>query len=357
MAQKGSADAFAELLAQPFCSTHLGAITALISAGGAGGTGAVVAERALALLCSGCAHSQLRQELAGSPRVAAAVIDVALGSTGGEELQAAALACLLNLAIEPGVRRILVGRSQQLEALLQLACGGGGGGASSGVGREAGPGLLSSRAAGLVARLAKDPEGGAALEAAGALRQLVDAIASHQRRRWQQEPPQSPQQQQQPDAGGRAAAALLSGGGDSPTAELGDAWLEGAVRAAALLAGRPGFCGASGCGAELGPATIGAMAAVCGCGRAGESATGNAALCLGYFAAAAEGGLNPWAPQLLRADAVAALLAAARRAGRGSAAARNAGIALAKACRADARLLERLRELRGLEVIYEYVRP
>ncbi|WIA23793.1 hypothetical protein OEZ85_013473 [Tetradesmus obliquus] len=78
---------------------------------------------------------------------------------------------------------------------------------------------------------------------------------------------------------------------------------------------------------------------------------GNAALVLGHFA-----GEPCWHPQLRSADAVGVLVAVAYAHGRGSAVARNAAIGLARMGH-DAEMMERLRELHGIEIIYQYVRP
>lgn len=80
---------------------------------------------------------------------------------------------------------------------------------------------------------------------------------------------------------------------------------------------------------------------------------GNAALVLKSFAADSA---QQWHAALAKADAVDALVTAAR-AGKGSPSSKNAGIALAVLSRAGGVFIERLRELRGLEVLYEYVRP
>jgi hypothetical protein len=80
---------------------------------------------------------------------------------------------------------------------------------------------------------------------------------------------------------------------------------------------------------------------------------GNAALILRAFAADDK---QQWHAVLAKEDAVKALVTAAR-AGKGSPSSRNAGIALAVLARAGHAFIERMRELRGLEVLYEYVRP
>ncbi|WIA44309.1 hypothetical protein OEZ86_007106 [Tetradesmus obliquus] len=72
--------------------------------------------------------------------------------------------------------------------------------------------------------------------------------------------------------------------------------------------------------------------------------------------ALAQPGESCWHPQLRSADAVGVLVAVAYAHGRGSAVARNAAIGLARMAH-DAEMMERLRELHGIEIIYQYVRP
>ncbi|KAI8463589.1 MAG: hypothetical protein J3K34DRAFT_526875 [Monoraphidium minutum] len=354
---RGAAAAAATLVAAPGAAPLLGGVVRLIAAAGAdssnapgqGGTSsgdgdsALVAEKALAFVGNMCGHPPLRAAAAGDAALVEAVAAAALGPAGAAaaggaaatraadaQLCAAALGALLNLSVEPGPRAALArGPAARLERLLNLACGDGGGGGKAGAAA-----LARARAAGLLARVAKEADGAAALERLGALRRVADAISQQQ------------------------AEVAAGAGDDTAAADEGSAcWLDGAVRAAALLTARPGSCGGAGagggCGAEVGQAAIAALCAVCGGGRAPEAAVGNAALALGHFAAE----LEAWGPALAKADAVASLLRAARAGGRGGAAARNAGVALGKACRGGGALLERLRELRGLEVIYEYVRP
>ncbi len=80
------------------------------------------------------------------------------------------------------------------------------------------------------------------------------------------------------------------------------------------------------------------------------SLRGNAALCLSHIAGEAR-----WLPLLARQDAVGALVRVAYE-GKGDAASKNAAIALARMAR-DEGMMARLRELHGLEIIYQYVRP
>jgi hypothetical protein len=77
-----------------------------------------------------------------------------------------------------------------------------------------------------------------------------------------------------------------------------------------------------------------------------ESILGNAGLCLSHLAR-----LDAALPQLLAADAVMSLVQVAHE-GKGSTASKNAAIALARMSR-HPQLLERLRELHGVEIIYQ----
>ena len=130
------------------------------------------------------------------------------------------------------------------------------------------------------------------------------------------------------------------------------------MRAIVQQTAQPGFCNT--CAPEVGEAAIAAMAAICASTDCvPPTAAGNAALCLGHFAAEAA-----WRPALLQTGAIDALVGVARRGGRGRsgadgaapAAARNAAITLAKAAAAP-EVMERMRELRALEVFVANVRP
>ena len=80
------------------------------------------------------------------------------------------------------------------------------------------------------------------------------------------------------------------------------------------------------------------------------SVAGNAALCLGAVAR-----LPGQLPALRAADAVAPLVRLAYE-GAGNTASKNAAIALARMAH-DQAMLERVRELHGIEIIYQYVKP
>jgi hypothetical protein len=135
--------------------------------------------------------------------------------------------------------------------------------------------------------------------------------------------------------------------------ELGAEWLAAVVRTLALVTASSPLHNSC-CSSEAATATITACCSLLRDPRADDAVRGNAALVLKSFAADTQ---EQWHPQMAKADAVAALVAAAR-AGRGSASSRNAGITLALLARAGGGVfVERLRELRGLEVLYEYVKP
>lgn len=84
--------------------------------------------------------------------------------------------------------------------------------------------------------------------------------------------------------------------------------------------------------------------------KASDSTQGNAALCIGRAATDAS-----ILALLRKQQAVAALVGLAYR-GKGNPASKNAAIALAKLAQ-DAAMLDQLRELHGLEIIYQYVKP
>lgn len=234
------------------------------------------------------------------------VRDIAELATASGGAQAAALGCLCNLALEPGVQRALVS-SSALRQLLGLACA---------VTPAAGGGSVqvATHAAVAASRAAKQDVGAAALQQAGALQLLVPA---------------------------------LSGAVGHPALH---AWQDAAVRLVALVtaaaaAGQLGSCGEAG-------ASSAAQALLAVLPQPGlpDSVLGNACLSLGHIASQPD-----WLPMLHGLDAVAPLLRVAH-AGRGNVASKNAAIALAKLAKHPP-MLQRLRDLHGLEIIYTYVRP
>jgi hypothetical protein len=83
---------------------------------------------------------------------------------------------------------------------------------------------------------------------------------------------------------------------------------------------------------------------------AGDTVAGNAALGLSYLANCS--GLE----DIFRGSQAVHMLVEVMKKGKGDVASRNAAITLAKLAR-DAAMLEQLRELRGLEVMYQYIKP
>jgi hypothetical protein len=188
--------------------------------------------------------------------------------------------------------------------------------------------LLAERAAVLLSRAAKQPCGVALLQRkqGAAVADLVDVASVVT----------------------TAAVTAAADEGRTPAAPL-QGWLAAAVRLLALLTADGAVCGTA-----APDAAAAAIALCCRLLRAPgvqDAVRGNAALLLGHYADDGQ-----WEAPLQSADAVGALVAAAR-AGRGSATSRNAGITLSRlAARGGGAFLERLRELRGLEVVYEYVK-
>jgi hypothetical protein len=275
----------------------------------------------------------------------------AVAAARGTECVLAALGCLCNLSLEASVQQQLAEHEAALDALLLLATAPRANTASSGTrhaGAAKGPRLpvrgkgtaggtdmppvatpaecaaLAERAATLLSRAAKQPAGVQRLLSKGAVPALVRTLSRE-----------------------TSEAAQGSAAG----------WTAAAVRTLALLS-----ADAACCGEACTPADAAAAIALC-CDllrseSVADAVKGNAALVLGHYAAAGSG---RWHGELAAADAVGALVAAAR-AGRGSATSRNAGIVLSRLAAGGGGcgkgvFLERLRELRGLEVLYEYVKP
>jgi hypothetical protein len=203
---------------------------------------------------------------------------------------------------------------------------------------------------------------------------IVAVAAAHQQQLLlKQQPHESSQQEQQHQEQEENTSSVLL------------TWLDAAWRTVALLTAQSGACSSCSCSGDVATAAIAACLAVLQ--HPGSSATsathqqqqsmlrptghgnysaaassstaiqlsaavqGNAALVLGHFA-----GEPCWHIQLAQVDAVGVLVAVAYAHGRGSAVARNAAIALARMAK-DACLMDRLRELHGVEIIYQYVRP
>jgi len=129
------------------------------------------------------------------------------------------------------------------------------------------------------------------------------------------------------------------------------AWIDAIVRTIAILTAPPNSCVAGYC-TEQAAALITACLDVLRNSvlDATPAAKGNAALCLSHIAAE-----DRWHWLLRQADAVHALVQAAYD-GKGNCASKNAAIALAKLAK-DEQMMERLKELHGVEIIYQYVKP
>jgi len=376
MDHKAVLEATARLLTEPQHASALDAIRAQVTAVNPGKVRykrTARAMQAFALIGKMCGHTTLRRLLATDALVEATLRETYQQNRILGNCAEAAASALVSLSAEPSVQLLLSGRPEMLAEMLHACCS------------RLCAGPVSARLAAVLARVVKQPEGVAALEragesllqgtgGAGVVQQLVekmDQVMDYQIRLQtrQKQPPLQPPEHRQSMQYDPKQPFIITEGEDDATAAL-QLWLDAIVRVVATLTGRPRCCDA--CSHQVGAGAIAAMARVCsGVGTvndpstssstssrtcstptpaASEGLAGNAALCLSHFAAE-----NAWWPVLLSAGAVEALLAVARLR-RGSAAARNAGIALAKAA-GDGGVRERLRELRGFEVIYEYVRP
>jgi hypothetical protein len=203
--------------------------------------------------------------------------------------------------------------------------------------------ILSVRAATVLSRVAKQAAGLQQLQSSDALGVFARAIPECLQAVLSATPPQhaaqQQQQHQQPSAeGGEAKKAAVE-------------WLSAAVRSMALMTAAAEAT--SSCSPATATAVIAACCTILRSPVLEDSMKGNAALILKAFAADDK---QQWHAVLAKEDAVEALVTAAR-AGKGSPSSRNAGIALAVLARAGGAFIERMRQLRGLEVLYEYVRP
>jgi hypothetical protein len=133
--------------------------------------------------------------------------------------------------------------------------------------------------------------------------------------------------------------------------EAATEWLSAAVRTLALITAAVGW--SRNCSAGTAAAVISVCCNLLRASAADDAVKGNAALVLKSFAGVDD---PAWRAELAKADAVEALVTAARL-GRGGPCSKNAGITLAVLSRTGCVFVERLRELRGLEVLYEYVKP
>lgn len=122
--------------------------------------------------------------------------------------------------------------------------------------------------------------------------------------------------------------------------------LESCVRALALVESQRGESGAE----MIEEGAVASLVAVVADKGVSDATAGNASVLIGQLAKAPEG-----ARALADADGVKALVGAMLD--RKGTAQRNAAVACAKAVQQRADLLERLKELHGIEIMYRYVRP
>lgn len=319
-------------------------------------------EQLFGLLSNLCTHAALRQQLAAHERLLRCAVAAAVPIQAKEASGVAALALLCNLSLETQAQQQLARDSQVMGTLLTWASR-----APAAIDTYArtsksntvkvGPRLpdrkrLGSegkqhshmqqattvdmqwlqrqRAACLLSRAVKQPEGIKTLLGNNGLGGLLGCLSDRL-----QELKQTKQNQNQ----------QLQNADDSDASKA--AWTEAVVRIIAVLTAQPGTC--SSCGPEQAAAAIKVCLDLLQFPLAGEATKGNSALCLGHFAAE-----SCWHDQLHQADAVKTLVDIAY-AGKGNGSSKNAAIALAKMA-TDERMLERLRVLHGLEIIYQYVR-
>ncbi|KAG2450163.1 hypothetical protein HYH02_000265 [Chlamydomonas schloesseri] len=264
----------------------------------------------------------------------------AAAATGGPaappdaDARRAAATALFNLTIEEAGQRLVAEDGEGLGRLYGM------------VSATAADRTLAARAAGVVARAARVPAGAAALLQLGAVEGMVGvAVAALDALEGSSS-----------SSGGDAAAAAER----EPTLAV----LDAAVRTVTILttpedaALTDRLLAAAGGGVAALLRVIRAASAGGSLARgsgdsakgAVESVLGNAVLCLAGVARRGE-----LLPALRAADPVPPLIQVAYD-GKGNAASKNAAICLARLAR-DAPMLERLRELHGIEIIYQYVKP
>ncbi|KAL6765116.1 hypothetical protein V8C86DRAFT_3128274 [Haematococcus lacustris] len=314
---------------------------------------AAVAEHAMQLVSNLCGSAQLRAALAAQQSVVAAIMRalVAAGGKPGVGAQTqprpppsmclAAATALYNLALEPAAQASVASSSQVL-ALLQLL--------------QAPDACIVARVAGSLARCCKHGHMAEQLVQQGGVQALCDLVRTTVRAR-------------EGTAPDRSIPGCDSEGRDEAAA------LDAATRALTILVSPE--AGAAG-GAEAAVAAVLAadglvtMQAVLTLSADSQSAIGNAALCVANclklpaaMLAAGRIAQNPATGEDAepldvpsQAEAKSCLVAALVRAaymGQGGATSKNAAIALARLAQ-DVRMLGRLKELRGLEVIHAHTK-
>ncbi|KXZ56527.1 hypothetical protein GPECTOR_1g473 [Gonium pectorale] len=216
---------------------------------------------------------------------------------------------------------------------------------------------LAARAAGVCARAAKVASGAGTLLKLGALEGMLQVMGSALDGLGMELPTRGSVTGQQGDVGQDTGPA--GGGGDQ---EANIALLDAAVRTVTILTSADDPALGARLVAASGVAVLlrtiraasasgrGSAGAPSGGSGLGESVLANAVLCLAGVARRKE-----HLPLLREADPVPALVGVAYE-GRGNTASKNAAIALARLAQ-EPTMLERLRELHGIEIIYQYVKP
>lgn len=291
----------------------------------------LVKAKVLNMLVNASADVGVRSALAASGETLKAMLSALTNSPKGadatllSELQLAALSTLFNISLDAGACELLV-QANKMPQLLALL------GNSDAV--------MVARAAGLVARLIK---------CAAGLRQFISTDGVPSMVQLVSAEPSTPPADA-PSAAATAAAAAAVGAGNQPLMSAADirvSCIEAAVRALAIATSGSDLAPVEALEKCKGPAALLGLLK-----RPGmtEAVLGNAALCIGNVAKH-----NQFLPLLQQLDAVAPLVKVAYD-GKGNTASKNAAIAMARLAH-DAAMLERLRELHGIEIIYQYVKP
>ncbi len=292
-----------------------------------------LAERAVVLLGNMCTDAALRGELAAQGELVRRLLQLAAGtghanagkkqeqqqqSQQHEQLQLAAITAAYNLCVDDAGQRLVAGDAECVRGLYGLLRPGACGAALA----------LAARVSGLLSRVAKVAAGAALLLEAGAMGRMVQLA-------------------------GEALSTLgssSSGSGSGSEREQQLGVLDSAVRMLAIFT-TPDDAALARQLVEAGGVRelLRAVGAAPGVG-VGESVLGNAGLCLAAVARQREhfGALR-------EAGAVPALVRVAYE-GKGNTASKNAAIALARMAH-DPDMLQQLRDLHGIEIIYQYVKP
>ncbi|GFR41120.1 hypothetical protein Agub_g1764 [Astrephomene gubernaculifera] len=253
------------------------------------------------------------------------------------DVRRAAATALLNLTVEEQGQRLVAEDGEAIATLYGLAT------AVRDCDR-----VLSARAAGVCARAAKVHAGAAALLRLGAVAGMLGVVSAAL------------------DSLDAGAASAGSHGGSAASGEaeaaVSAALLDAAVRTLTILTS-PDDAALSaqlvaGGGVEVLLRIVRSTGILAGLSKAsnlagsglGDSVLANAVLCVAGIARCKE-----HLPVLRAAEPVPPLVKVAYD-GRGNTASKNAAIALARLAH-DPAMLEKLRELHGIEIIYQYVKP